>query len=32
MMAAWAEIVVAGQVKPPTAGVIGYDPNLERER
>jgi len=32
MMAAWAEIVAAGKDKPPTAGVIGYDPDLERER
>jgi len=24
--------VVAGKDKPPTAGVIGYDSNLERER
>jgi len=32
MMAAWAETVVAGKDKPPTAEVIGYDPDLERER
>jgi len=32
MMATWAEIVVAGKDKPPTAGVIGYDSDLERER
>jgi len=31
-MAAWAEIVAAGKGKPPTAGVIGYDPDLERKR
>jgi len=32
MMAAWAEMVVAGKDKPPTAGVILYDPDLEKER
>ena len=32
MMAAWAEIVVAGKDKPPIAGVIGYNPDLERKR